>query len=111
MITAILGCMRSRSPKSFLLTDKDDELMYPHCIDGERAGPLEDSGGIWGYKSMLDILKDPNNENYAEIRERVGDFDPEYVNIEEINASLVKMFKPTPQKAPGHNSAIPIQNR
>jgi hypothetical protein len=75
---------------------EDKEPTRPRCLSGERAGPLEDSGGIWGYEDMLEKLKDPNHKDkdYEEIREWAGNFDPEYFNLEEINARLEKSFKP-----------------
>jgi hypothetical protein len=72
---------------------EDGELMWPRCLEGERAGPLEDSGGVWGYEEMLDILKNPDHESYEYTREWAGDFDPEYVSIEEINVGLEQLFK------------------
>jgi hypothetical protein len=72
------------------------ELTRPRCLEGKRAGPLEDSGGPWGYADMLETLKDPNRKEYEDIHEWAGDFDPEYFNLEEINARLEQMFKPQP---------------
>jgi hypothetical protein len=68
----------------------------PRCLGGERAGPFEDSGGIWGYESMLEILKDPSHKGYEEIHEWAGDFDPEYFSLDEINAQLEQAFTPRP---------------
>jgi hypothetical protein len=76
--------------------DEKWDLTRPRCLGGQRAGPLEDSGGVWGYGSMLEILKDPNHEEYEEIHEWAGDFDPEYISLEEINAHLEQAFKPRP---------------
>jgi hypothetical protein len=78
---------------------EDGEPPLPRCLEGERAGPLENSGGIWGYTDMLEILQNPNHAEYREIHEWAGDFDPEYVSMEEINARLEQVFKPRPQKA------------
>jgi hypothetical protein len=66
----------------------------PRCLGGERSGPLEDSGGIWGYENMLDILKNPEHEEYEEISDWAGDHDPEYFNLEEINRLLNKTLRP-----------------
>jgi hypothetical protein len=76
--------------------DENWDLTRPRCLGGQRAGPLEDSGGVWGYESMLEILKDPNHKEYEEIHEWAGDFDPEYLSLEEINARLAQAFKPRP---------------
>jgi hypothetical protein len=71
----------------------DEKLARPRCLGGERAGPLEDSGGIWDYENMLEILKDPTRKNYEEIHEWAGDLDPEYFNMEKINADLENYFE------------------
>jgi hypothetical protein len=76
------------------LDDEDGEPERPRCLGGKRAGPLEDSGGPWGYMNMLEILKDPNHEEYEETYEWAGDFDPEYVSPEKINAFLEQRFNP-----------------
>jgi hypothetical protein len=75
---------------------ENEELTRPRCLGGSRAGPLEDSGGPWGYADMLETLKDPSREGYEDIHEWAGDFDPEYFNLEEINACLEQMLKPQP---------------
>jgi hypothetical protein len=75
------------------ITAEGGELMRPRCLDGKRAGPLEDCGGIWGYEKMLNILKDPDHEEYEDTHEWAGDFDPEYISIEIINTRLEQEFK------------------
>ena len=60
---------------------------YPVCIDGARACPPEDCGGIPGYEDLLRVLADPNDEEHEEMKSWVGphfnpeNFDPEIVNI------------------------------
>ncbi|MDR1411992.1 MAG: plasmid pRiA4b ORF-3 family protein, partial [Spirochaetaceae bacterium] len=68
------------------LEDKGTER--PRCLGGQRAGPLEDSGGPWGYMDMIEILKDPSHERYEEFHEWAGDRDPEYFDPEQVNARL-----------------------
>jgi hypothetical protein len=80
---------------------EDKESMGPCCLDGERAGPLEDSGGIWGYEEMLEVLKDPGHKDYEDIHEWAGDFDSEYVGLEDINKRLKQIFKPRQTKGTG----------
>jgi hypothetical protein len=74
----------------------------PCCLDGKRAGPLEDSGGSWAYSDMLEILKDPKHKEYEETHEWVGDFDSEFFNPTQTNIRLGKAFRTagTPVKAP-----------
>lgn len=39
---------------------------YPKCIDGERACPPEDCGGVNGYYRLVEILKGPKNSEHEE---------------------------------------------
>ena len=58
---------------------------YPVCIAGDRACPPEDSGGVWGYMRILEILRNPDHPEYDEISEWVGeDFDPERFNPDNV---------------------------
>jgi hypothetical protein len=59
------------------------------CIDGARACPPEDCGGVWGYEDMLEALKDPKHKGHESTLEWLGeDFDPEAFDLEEINKDL-----------------------
>ncbi|AKB75357.1 hypothetical protein MSLAZ_2096 [Methanosarcina lacustris Z-7289] len=59
---------------------------YPVCTAGKRAGVPEDIGGIWGYKDLLEILKDPKHEDYEDNVEWLGeDFDPEYFDPKDVS--------------------------
>jgi len=62
----------------------------PICLTGKNNCPPEDCGGIWGYNDMLEILKQPDHEEYEEYVEWLGEeYDPEYFDKNEIN----KIFK------------------
>ncbi len=50
---------------------------YPVCLEGERACPPENVGGLAGYEDLLRVLGDPEDERHEEIRLRVGGFDPD----------------------------------
>lgn len=64
---------------------KEADTTYPRCIDGKRACPPEDCGGIWGYERMLEIMADETHEEYEETIEWLGDdFDPEHFDVNEI---------------------------
>ncbi len=43
---------------------KEEITRYPRCIDGDRACPPEDCGGVHGYQNLLEILADPSHEEY-----------------------------------------------
>lgn len=50
---------------------------YPLCVEGERACPPEDVGGIWGYEEFLEAMADPHHERHEEYMSWRGPFDPE----------------------------------
>jgi len=37
----------------------DESIKYPLCVDGKRACPPEDCGGVWGYENLLEVLARP----------------------------------------------------
>jgi len=49
----------------------------PLCLEGERACPPEDCGGPWGFANCRAAIADPNHEQYEEMLEWCGPFDPE----------------------------------
>ena len=55
----------------------DRKIKYPICLEGERACPPEDCGGEMGYEHLLEVLSDPKHEEYLDLRQWAGDFDPE----------------------------------
>lgn len=54
---------------------------HPLCLEGARACPPEDVGGVWGYLDFLSAITDPEDEQHEEMREWIGrKFDPEAFN-------------------------------
>jgi hypothetical protein len=66
----------------------------PLCLGGANACPLEDSGGPGGFAEILEILQNPRHENYKEIVEWVGDYDPLAFDLNKVNRVLKKVFSP-----------------
>lgn len=67
------------------------DAQYPRCVAGERAGPPEDCGGVWGYDELLEALRDPTHEDHEDFKELVGsDFDPEAFSLEAVNKRLLR---------------------
>jgi hypothetical protein len=63
----------------------EKDQTYPRCMKGEGACPPEDCGGSHGYQRVLEILNDPKDDRYADMRNWVGeDYDPEHFNVEEV---------------------------
>ena len=62
------------------------------CLDGARACPPEDCGGVWGYMALLEALEEPGESEPGGQREWLeqvhGRHDPEHFDPAEINARL-----------------------
>lgn len=43
---------------------KEERTKYPRILDGKRACPPEDCGGIPGYEELISIMKDRPREEY-----------------------------------------------
>jgi hypothetical protein len=62
---------------------------YPLCQKGKRACPPEDVGGVWGYENFLEAIRDPGHDEHEEYLAWVGgEFNPEAVDLEEVNTRL-----------------------
>jgi hypothetical protein len=56
----------------------DPKVKYPLCLEGERACPPEDCGGVWRYADFVEAIQNPDDEQHGELLEWVGGgFDPE----------------------------------
>ncbi len=52
------------------------------CLDGARARPPEDVGGVSGYEQFLRIMADPQDPEHAETKRWCGGhFDPEWFDL------------------------------
>jgi hypothetical protein len=45
---------------------------YPVCLEGERACPPEDVGGVYGYRRLVRALRDPEHPEHDEMRAWLG---------------------------------------
>jgi hypothetical protein len=67
---------------------REAKKKYPVCIDGKRACPPEDCGGVWGYRDFLKVLKNPENEEYEDLLAWAGGkFDPAYFDPKKVRFS------------------------
>jgi hypothetical protein len=63
------------------------------CLDGARACPPEDCGGVWCYENLLDILRDPEHEEHQSMKNWLGrPFDPKAFDRDKVNKYL-RMLK------------------
>jgi len=71
------------------------EGKFAQCLDGERACPPEDCGGVWGYEDLLKIIRDPKHEGYESMMEWLGGkFNPEAFDRDKINKYLRRLKWP-----------------
>ena len=69
--------------------EPEPKVKYRRCIEGARACPPEDVGGVWGYGDFLEAISDPNHESHAEMVEWAGGkFDPEKFSVDKVNREL-----------------------
>lgn len=69
-------------------------LHYPLCLEGERAGPPEDCGGLEAFHDMLACIKEPHTDLGREWLEWLGpDYQPDACDLEKINKALRKLAK------------------
>ncbi|MDA8064501.1 MAG: plasmid pRiA4b ORF-3 family protein [Thermaerobacter sp.] len=55
---------------------REEGRRYPCCIDGARACPPEDCGGVWGYERIC--------RGESDYFEDEDSFDPEHFSLEEV---------------------------
>ncbi|MCB2181514.1 MAG: plasmid pRiA4b ORF-3 family protein [Desulfobulbaceae bacterium] len=73
------------------VSTSEAELM---CLEGERACPPEDVGGVPGYFEFCNALKDPNHEEHKSFMEwSGGDYDSERFDSESVNWELMKYLR------------------
>ncbi len=64
---------------------------YPLCIEGERACPPEDVGGVWGYQEFLAAIADPDHEEHEHFLEWCGgSFSPDKFDPKQATKEMKK---------------------
>lgn len=63
----------------------------PFCLEGERACPPEDCGGVWGYGDLLEKMASPGREeNASRVRLVGGNWNPEEFDAEMATKAMQK---------------------
>lgn len=74
--------------------ETDLKLKNPICIKAKMDSLPEDCGGTYGYEELLEIINDPKNERYEEMRDWLengySDWhdDRTFVDLDEMNMNL-----------------------
>ena len=73
-------------------------VAYPRCTGGRRACPPEDSGGVWGYSELLNVLANPRHEDHRQMLSWLGlesaaDFDPDRFDPAVASRYLARLAK------------------
>ncbi len=68
---------------------RDPKVVYPQCVAGENACPPEDCGGVWGYRDLQKILKNPRHKEHRDMLDWLclddpKDFDPHEFDLKEV---------------------------
>jgi hypothetical protein len=67
-------------------------LKHAVCLDGQRACPPEDVGGPPGYEEFLQVLADPDHDEYEQYMTwSGGNFDPEAFSLAATNIALQRV--------------------
>ncbi len=66
------------------ILDVQEGVTYPICLAGKRACPPENCGGIWGYKNLIEIMANPDHDEYEEMIELYGEIEPEYFDYADV---------------------------
>lgn len=77
----------------------EPDTRYPRLIDGERAAPPDDVGGIWFYNQLAEIMRQPGGLAAAAKQDKEAEwdvyqewlpegFDPDIFDRNSINADL-----------------------
>ena len=67
----------------------EPKARYPRCLDGARACPPEDVGGVWGYERFLEAMATTDDEEHEEFLEWAGgDFKAEAFSVRDVNRRL-----------------------
>ena len=69
----------------------DKGKKYPLCVEGERACPPEDCGGVWGYADFLEAITNPKHEEHESFLEWCGgSFSPDEFDRKDATKAMKK---------------------
>jgi hypothetical protein len=68
----------------------EKNVRYPLCVEGERACPPEDVGGVPGYEEYLEAMVNPKHKRHKELMGWRGPFDPEAFDAKAATKQMQK---------------------
>ncbi len=64
----------------------------PVCLEGARACPPEDCGGVGGYEELVEAMAKPRSKRHKELVEWLGgEFQPEAFDLKIVNKELAEI--------------------
>jgi hypothetical protein len=77
-----------------------------YCIEGVRACPPDDCGGVYGFDDFCMAMADPKHPEHEDLTEWFGGrFDPEFFDIAAVNKLFMRLQSSTPSKKVTKKSA------
>jgi hypothetical protein len=84
---------------------------YPRCVEGQRACPPEDCGGASRYATLLEVLKDPDHEEYDDFADFIrDDFDLEAFDPQRVNRIWAHWDFSDPNSGPVYDDQAPRED-
>ena len=72
------------------VSDAERTVRYPRCVDGDRACPPEDVGGVWGFADFVEAVTNPDHPQHDELLEWNGPFDPDEFDAKKATRRMKK---------------------
>lgn len=76
------------------VAESEEKFKNPVCLKAKMASLPEDCGGPWGYEDLLDVINNPKDERYQDMKDwleqgySVWYDDRTYVDLNRINREL-----------------------
>ena len=76
------------------VVESEEKFKNPVCLKAKMASLPEDCGGPWGYEDLLDVINNPKDERYKDMKDwleqgySVWYDDRTYVDLNRINREL-----------------------
>jgi Plasmid pRiA4b ORF-3-like protein len=72
------------------IIDTIDLPYLPYVKSGKNACPIEDCGGVWGYREIIDSMENTKSKKYKEFNEwyDLEDFEPFVFDKDQCNEDL-----------------------